>query len=433
MEKKTSFIFKAMWGVIFVLGIYIIFCGAKDFAKDSINSCENKFAKPIYNACGSYGNEVLYPTSAHLAGLEKDKKEIISSFAQMYGLLNPFSYHAKNDETTVPAMNSQIIASADAELENAKKVVAGSVEALADTKKETQTNADENMQNKDSVVLEEEILEGEENENIDVAATEFDIKGVEYDVNSLTYDFLINNFYTVDSTTGISKERLNAQKLLAMDMTMKNGADKPQILIYHTHSQEGFVDSKMSDKSTTIVGVGEYLTSLLRDNYGFNVIHDTTSYDVIDGKIDRNKAYSLASANVSKILKENPSIEVVIDLHRDGIEGSKAVTEINGKPTAKIMFFNGLSYTNKNGDISYLSNPYIEDNLSFSLKLQIEAAKLYPGFTRKIYLKGYRYNLHLRPKALLIEAGAQNNTFEEELNAMEPLAEVLSRVLKGSN
>ena len=80
-----------------------------------------------------------------------------------------------------------------------------------------------------------------------------------------------------------------------------------------------------------------------------------------------------------------------------------------------------------------LKNPYIEENLSFSLKLQIEAAKYYPGLMRKIYLKGYRYNLHLKPKALLVEVGAQNNTLQEELNAMEPLADILARVLSGAN
>lgn len=134
---------------------------------------------------------------------------------------------------------------------------------------------------------------------------------------------------------------------------------------------------------------------------------------------------------ISAFKNGKPSIEVVIDLHRDGIEGEKLVTDIDGKKTAKIMFFNGLSYTNKNGKIGYLENPYINENLSFSLKLQIEAAKYYPGLMRKIYLKGYRYNLHLKPKALLIEVGAQNNTVEEEMNAMEPLADIIARVLSG--
>lgn len=261
----------------------------------------------------------------------------------------------------------------------------------------------------------------------DVEATA--VVGQEYSPEMLNYDFLINHFYTVDSTTSISENQLDAKKLLSKDMTMKNDNSKPQILIYHSHSQEGFVDSVAGDSSTTIVGVGQYLTKLLREQYGYNVIHNTKSYDLVDGKLDRNEAYSLALTDIEQILKDNPSIEVVIDLHRDGVEGTKLVTEINGKPTAQLMFFNGLSYTNKNGAISYLENPNLEDNLAFSLKLQLEAAKYYPGTTRKIYLKGYRYNLHVRPKAILVESGAQNNTLQEQLNAMEVLADILHKVL----
>ena len=52
------------------------------------------------------------------------------------------------------------------------------------------------------------------------------------------------------------------------------------------------------------------------------------------------------------------------------------------------------------------------------------------GYTRNIYLKGLRYNLHLRPRSALIEVGAQNNTYEEACNAMEPLAELLDTVLR---
>lgn len=130
------------------------------------------------------------------------------------------------------------------------------------------------------------------------------------------------------------------------------------------------------------------------------------------------------------MLADNPSIEVVIDLHRDGVaKTTHLATEINGKPTAQIMFFNGLSRTRKNGDIAYLSNPYIEDNLALSLQMQLAAARSYPGFTRRIYLKGYRYNMHLLPKTMLIEAGAQTNTVEEMRNAMEVLADMLDQVL----
>ena len=177
--------------------------------------------------------------------------------------------------------------------------------------------------------------------------------------------------------------------------------------------------------------MGDYLTELLMEKYGYCVIHNTSVFDMIDGKLDRNAAYNLAEAEISQILEENPSVEVVIDLHRDGLDGEKMVTDINGKPTAKIMFFNGLSRTARNGAIDYLPNPYIAENLAFSFQLQLKAEEYYPGFTRNIYLQSLRYNLHLRPRALLVEAGSQLNTVEEEKNAMEPLADILDMVLSG--
>jgi stage II sporulation protein P len=246
------------------------------------------------------------------------------------------------------------------------------------------------------------------------------------------YDFVINSYFTVDQTTTISSEQLNGTALVTKDLRMTTTADQPQILIYHTHSQEAFADSRDGETADTVVGVGEYLTSLLQDTYGYQVIHVTDVFDVVDGSLDRSKAYSIAREKISRILEENPSIEVVIDLHRDGVaENRHLVTDLNGKPTAQIMFFNGLSRTTKNGDISSLPNPYIEDNLAFSLQLHLMADKYYPGLARTIYLKGYRYNLHLRPKSLLVECGAQTNTVEEERNAMEPLADILDKVLKG--
>ena len=119
---------------------------------------------------------------------------------------------------------------------------------------------------------------------------------------------------------------------------------------------------------------------------------------------------------------------MVIDLHRDGVDGYRFVTDIDGKPTARIMFFNELSYSAETGDLDYLPNPYVQDNLAFSFQLQLKAAQYYPGFTRNIYLKSLRFNLHMRPRSLLIESGTQLNTVEEEMNAMEPLADILNQV-----
>ena len=254
-------------------------------------------------------------------------------------------------------------------------------------------------------------------------------KTVEYSMEDLAnFQYLLRNFYAIDKTTEISEDKLNIQMLMGKDMKLKGNNANPQILIYHTHSQEGFLDSIPGDKSTTIVGVGERLSSILREEYGYNVMHHTGEYDTES----RDYAYSAAGPAIEKILEENPSIEVVIDLHRDGVaDNQRLITEIDGVTMAQFMFFNGLSHTKKVGDIEYLPNPYIEDNLALAFQLQLKMSEYYPSLARKIYLKGYRYNMHYRDKSLLIEAGAQTNTVEEIMNTMTPIAYILDKVLSG--
>ena len=245
------------------------------------------------------------------------------------------------------------------------------------------------------------------------------------------FHFLLDQYFILDASAAIDEDLLDLDTLMGKDLTIHTDTDGPQILIYHTHSQEAFADSRPGDLRDTIMGVGERLKEILTEQYGFEVLHHTKVYDMINGKLDRNKAYNLAAPDIEAILKAYPSIQVVIDLHRDGVEDYRFVTEFNGKPVAKIMFFNGLSYSARNGPVEYLPNPYIADNLAFSFQLQMKAEEYYPGFTRNIYLQSLRYNQHLSSHSLLIESGTQLNTVEEEYNAMEPLADILNQVLRG--
>ena len=238
---------------------------------------------------------------------------------------------------------------------------------------------------------------------------------------------LVKRFYTVDPTTSVEASFLNIEDLLSVDCIIDKEAEGPQILLYHTHSQEGFADSKPGVEEDTIVGAGEILAEYL-EGYGFEVYHHKEKYDVES----RDYAYSNALPKIEQILKDNPQIKVVIDLHRDAVgENTKLITEVQGRDTAKVMFFNGLGRTKNNGEISYLKNPYLQENLAFSFQMKMACDEYYPGFARNIYLRAYRYNMHLCPKTLLIELGAQTNTKEEIENALGPLAHVLSMVLSG--
>lgn len=264
---------------------------------------------------------------------------------------------------------------------------------------------------------------------VDTAFHEVEEPVYRYRWNDLqSYDELKKAFYAIDSTTTANAALLNTQKLLSKDMRMQGSPDEPQILIYHTHSQEGFADSVPGDESTTIVGAGEKLAQILHDKYGYNVIHHTESYD----KESRDYSYSNALPAIEELLANNPSIEVVIDLHRDEMPADRRlVMELQGRPTAQFMFFNGLSRTARNGVLESLENPYLDENLAFSFQMQTASNEYYPGIARRIYLKAYRYNMHVCPKTLLIELGAQNNTVEEIMNAIDPLAHVLHLVLSG--
>lgn len=420
LQKTLNII---IWIVIAVLGIYILGYGVKG---QSFSKAAYACAKILINAEGELQKtaaEALYPGLAYVAG----GRELSTSFEDFLirkavGIYPLFSFLDQQElyETETESMATyDILISGGAHDENEIDTQTGEAFDLAEMVEE------ENLQ----------AARQEEEAQVALEQQSGQILGVEYTAGQLAdFDFLKNSFYIVESNTDIGAELLDAETLLGKDMKIQGDNSNPQILIYHTHSQEGFVDSVPGDNSTTIVGVGERLAELLRDTYGYNVIHNTNVYDFIDGELDRNRAYALAEVEIEQMLAENPSIEVVIDLHRDGVdEDVRLVTEMNGKPTAQFMFFNGLSYSKRNGPIDYLPNPYIGDNLALSLQLKLACEKYYPGVSRKIYLKSLRYNLHLSPKALLVEAGAQTNTLEEMMNAMEPLAFVLNQVLSGEN
>ena len=244
------------------------------------------------------------------------------------------------------------------------------------------------------------------------------------------YDYLMKRFYNVHPSTTAPREIMKAETFLKQDLALTKNSQVPQILVYHTHSQETYADYGPDRPEANVVEVGNVLTEELRAR-GWNVIHDTSTYDIQGGKLDRNKAYSYALDGITGILDRFPEIQVVLDIHRDGVaDHIHLVSDIGGVPTANIMFFQGMSRTPE-GEISYLPNPNLAGNLAFSFQMQWQAEKEFPGLTRKIYMKGLRYNLHLRQRSALVEVGAQTNTLDEAKQSMVALAEVLERVLQG--
>lgn len=244
----------------------------------------------------------------------------------------------------------------------------------------------------------------------------------------LSFRDFFSNYYIVDSSTSATEALFSPKKLISFDFSVQK-TEKPQILLYHTHGSEAYLDSKKGNASDTVVGAGEILAKELTEQYGFQVLHVKTLFDKkADGSDDRDNSYNNSLPVITKILNDYPEIEVVIDLHRDS--GNARTSVINGEKTAKIMLFNGLCRT-KSGPITYYSNQNLQENLSFSFCTQVTGNELFPGLMHRIYLKSYRYNMHLTGKYLLVELGTENNTVAEAKAAMKPFAKVIATVLQG--
>ena len=117
------------------------------------------------------------------------------------------------------------------------------------------------------------------------------------------YDYLLGQFYIIDSNTETNSYQINAEDFLQQDFTISKDTDTPQILIYHSHSQETFADSREGKEEDTIVGVGDYLTQLLTETYGYQVIHLKEQFDMAGGELDRSAAYDYARAYLESFLQ----------------------------------------------------------------------------------------------------------------------------------
>lgn len=213
------------------------------------------------------------------------------------------------------------------------------------------------------------------------------------------------------------------------DVTLSNG---PVVLIVHTHTCESYTpepgwDYEQSDPYRTldpaysVVRVGSVIAEALEAN-GIPVIHDTT----INDHPSYNGAYGRMETIISDYLAKYPSIQMVLDVHRDAFEladGTFGGTAVDG--TAQVMLVVG---TNENG----LYHPNWQGNLSFALKLEVLMNRADENLSKGIRLCPQRYNAHLTPLSMLVEFGAAGDTLQEALNAADAFSEVLSELLLAS-
>ncbi|MCI8633399.1 MAG: hypothetical protein HFE64_07985 [Lachnospiraceae bacterium] len=225
-----------------------------------------------------------------------------------------------------------------------------------------------------------------------------------------------------------SPEFINGEAFMQEDLSLnlQDLGDEPTVLIFHTHGHEGYIGKE----EYGILDVGDYLEQILEENYGIQVLHHKGIYD--EGGV--NGAYTRMGEEIPQILAEHPSIQIAIDMHRDGVgENTRLVSNVDGREVAKVMLVTGVSRSfDENGDlqpIEYLPNENLHSVLSLGFQLKMAADTLYPGFMRQLYLSSWRYSTYMLPRSMLLEVGAQTNTLEEAKAAMIPFARTLVTVL----
>lgn len=217
---------------------------------------------------------------------------------------------------------------------------------------------------------------------------------------------------------------------LAWDLT----GDEPAVLILHTHTTESYTKGSTDtyqetsayrtlDPGYNMLCIGEIVAEMLEEA-GITVIHDTNFHDYPS----YNGSYSDAAASTRAILEEYPSIQLVIDLHRDAADTStgqlSTACTVGGKSAAQIMFVVGTD--------ERLTHPDWRDNLSLALKLQVLLEQDNPGICRSMNLTRQRYNQHLGGHALLVEIGAAGDTLDEAKLAARELAEAIIQLKYGA-
>lgn len=275
----------------------------------------------------------------------------------------------------------------------------------------------------------------------DIIALMEEAKGIYKDLKK-TGDIKEQQFCT--SVTGTSFGAVSVNNRTDENISIKNllnetpkyktiTKDEPYILVYHTHTTEGYelldlgwysnqYNSRTKDARKNMVRVGEELVKEL-EKAGYKVIHDKTVYDS-----SYNGAYSRSLVSVEKYLKKYPSIVLTLDVHRDAIQyddgtKSKPTAEIKGKKAAQVMIISGCE-----GD-GVEDFPKWKDNLTFALHLQNTVEENYDGLMRPVFFCNRKYNMNVTPCSLLLEFGTDANTLEEAVYSASLIGNSISEML----
>ncbi len=231
-----------------------------------------------------------------------------------------------------------------------------------------------------------------------------------------------------------SSKGVDLKWLLSAKLPFELKGKGPHVLIVHTHGSEAYFPQgkeeytltdveRTSDKRYNVIRIGDELEKVLKDN-GISVIHDRNIYD----SPSYNGSYTRTLDAIGQALKKNPSIKVVLDIHRDAMTSSdgtkyRTVTNIDGKQFAQLML---VMSTGESG----LPHPDWAENLKLAVKVQNVMSKKYPNIMRPINLRKERFNMHATKGSMLVEVGTSANSVGEAIESIKLFGKELSTILK---
>lgn len=245
-----------------------------------------------------------------------------------------------------------------------------------------------------------------------------------------------NTFFNLEYGSVKNISPLSNQELLDLSKQPSpiklDDTEQPQVLIYHTHATESYqpydcdwydlsYNARNTDNSKNMVAVGNILEQKLK-NAGIGVVHDATQHD----NPSYTGAYSRSKTTINSYLKKYPSIKVILDIHRDALQGDNFITspttEIDGKKVAQVMIV--TTHDNNSG-----TQPKYRENFKFASAIQQKLEKNHPTITRPMLFDDREYNQDLSTGGLLVEVGGHGNTLSEAQYAMSYFADALIDVL----
>ncbi len=246
----------------------------------------------------------------------------------------------------------------------------------------------------------------------------------------------VTNSFGLVKVKNVNKTSINIEEILKEKIDLSVNKDKPSVLIFHTHTTEtyqildrGFYEvgfmTRTKDSGYNMIRVGKEICSEI-EKAGYKVIHDTQIHD-----LSYNGAYDHSRKKVEEYLKKYPSIQIVLDIHRDAIQqndGSKIkpTATVQGKKAAQIMIISGCQ--EKGNPIENF--PDWRYNLTFAVHLQNQLEKMFQGITRPLYFCPRKYNMNLSHCSLLVEVGSDANTLEEAVFTGKCIGSALGEIMK---